>query len=381
MPAKLRTDWPLFSVTLLLMAFGLVMVYSASSVVAEVMHGKENWTYAAKQLGFAVVGVGLMLGLKRLDYSRLQHPLWIWLAVSIAGVLLVAVIFADPIAHRWFRFAGVQFQPSELAKPAIVLFLAWFVSRRENKVMDRYTLAPAALVVGALTFLIAKGDLGTAVIVLVPAVVVFFVAGIERKYFYVTLLLGAGLFAYFLQEKPYRVFRIMAYFSVTEQTIHETPGLKWLEPHLAASKAARDPDHQPRQARIASGSGGVTGVGLGRSIQKLGFLPEAHTDFIYAVIAEETGLVGATLLLGGYLIVFWRGFRLYWTAHDVFGRYLALGCVSLLAAQALFNMSMVISILPTKGIPLPLVSYGGSALICTLITFGLMMSVSERAAE
>ncbi len=381
MSIKLRTDWPLFSVTLLLMAFGLVMVYSASSVVAEVMHGKENWTYAAKQLVFAVVGLGLMLGLKRLDYSRLQHPLWIWLPVSIVGVLLVVVIKADPDAHRWLRFAGVQFQPSELAKPAIVLFLAWFVSRRENKVMDRYTLAPAALVVGALTFLIAKGDLGTAVIVLVPAVVVFFVAGIERKYFYVTLLLGACLFVYFLQEKPYRLFRIMAYCGVTEQTIHETPALKWLEPHLAASKAARDADHQPRQARIASGSGGVTGVGLGRSIQKLGFLPEAHTDFIYAVIAEETGLVGAILLLGGYLVVFWRGFRLYWTAHDVFGRYLALGCVSLLVAQALFNMSMVISLLPTKGIPLPLVSYGGSALICTLITFGLMMSVSERATE
>ncbi len=182
MSAKLRTDWPLFSVTLLLMAFGLVMVYSASSVVAEVVHGKENWAYAAKQLCFAVVGLGLMLGLKRLDYSRLQHPLWIWLPVSIVGVLLVVVIKADPSAHRWFRFAGIQFQPSELAKPAIVLFLAWFVSRRENKEMDRYTLAPAALVVGGLTGLIAWGDLGTAAIVLVPAAVVLFVARIERRY-------------------------------------------------------------------------------------------------------------------------------------------------------------------------------------------------------
>lgn len=381
MSAKLRTDWPLFSVTLLLMAFGLVMVYSASSIVAEVMHGKENWTYAAKQMGFAVAGLGLMLGLKRLDYSRLQHPLWIWLPVSIVGVLLVVVIKADPVAHRWFRLAGMQFQPSELAKPAIVLFLAWFVSRRENKEMDKYTLMPAALVIGGLTGLIAWGDLGTAAIVLVPAAVVFFVAGIERKYFYLTLVLGLVLGGFFLVQKPYRLFRVMAFCGVTEQTIHETPMLKWLEPHLAASKAARDADHQPRQARIASGSGGVTGVGLGRSIQKLGFLPEAHTDFIYAVIAEETGLVGAILLLGGYLVVFWRGFRLYWTANDIFGRYLALGCVTLLVAQALFNMSMVISILPTKGIPLPLVSYGGSALICTLITFGLMMSVSERAAE
>lgn len=381
MTAKLRTDWPLFSATLLIMAFGLVMVYSASSVVAEVMHGKESWSYAAKQLGFALAGLAVMLFLKRLDYSRLQHPLWIWLPVGVVFVLLGAVIFADPVAHRWFRFAGIQFQPSELAKPAIIVFLAWFVSRRENKEFDRYTLLPAAGVVGGITGLIAWGDLGTAAIVLVPAVVVFFVAGIERKYFYLTLLLGFVLTIFFLIQKPYRLFRVMAYAGITEQTIHNTSYLKWLEPHLAASKAARDADHQPRQARIASGSGGITGVGLGHSGQKLGFLPEAHTDFIYAVIAEETGMLGAVLLIVGYLVVFWRGFRLYWLAPDFFGRYLALGCVSLIAAQALFNMSMAISLLPTKGIPLPLVSYGGSALLCTLATFGLLMSVSERAAE
>lgn len=381
MSGKLRTDWPLFSATLLIMAFGLVMVYSASSVVAEVMHGKETWTYAAKQLGFAVAGLTALLLLKRLDYSRLQHPLWIYMPVGIVFVLLIGVIFADPLAHRWFRFAGVQFQPSELAKPAILLYLAYFVSRRENKQFDRYTLLPAAGVVGGITVLIAYGDLGTAAIVLVPAAVVFFVAGIERKYFYLTLLLGLFLTVYFVVQKPYRLFRIIAYANITEKTIENTSYLKWLKPHLDGSKAARDPGHQPRQARIASGSGGLIGVGLGRSGQKLGFLPEAHTDFIYAVIAEETGLFGAVLLIGGYMVVFWRGFRLYWLAPDFFGRYLALGCVSLIVAQALFNMSMVISLLPTKGIPLPLVSYGGSALLCTLATFGLLMSVSERAAE
>jgi cell division protein FtsW len=381
MSSRLKTDWPLFTATMLILAFGLVMVYSASSVVAEVMQGKQTWTYAARQLGFAVVGIVMMLGLKRLDYARLQHPLWIWLPVSAVGVLLVAVLKMDPIAQRWLRLGGMQFQPSELAKPAIILFLAWFVTRRENKVMNKYTLLPAALVVGGLSGLIVWGDLGTAVIVLVPAAVVFYVAGIDRKYFYMTVVLAFVLFVVCVVHKPYRLFRLMDFAGITEQTIHDTPGLKWLEPHMAASKASRDAGHQPRQARIASGSGGITGVGLGHSTQKLGFLPEAHTDFIYAVVAEETGLVGAILLLAGYLVVFWRGFRLYWTAHDAFGRYLALGCVSLIVAQALFNMSMVISILPTKGIPLPLVSYGGSALVCTMITFGLMMSVSERAAE
>jgi cell division protein FtsW len=296
-------------------------------------------------------------------------------------MLLVVVLFADPAAHRWFRFAGLQFQPSELAKPVIVVFLAWFVTRRENKELDHCTLLSAAVVIGGLTGLIAWGDLGTAAIVLVPAAVVFFVAGIERKFFYLTLAVALVLGCALLVQKPYRLFRIMAFVGVTEQTIHNTAYLRWLEPHLAASKAARDADHQPRQARIASASGGITGTGLGMSKQKLGFLPEAHTDFIFAVIAEETGLVGAALLIVGYLAVFWRGFRLYWTAPDAFGRYLALGCVSLIVAQALFNMSMVISLLPTKGIPLPLISYGGSALICTMLTFGLMMSVSERAVE
>jgi len=200
---------------MLLLAFGLVMVYSASSIVAEVMQGKPNWSYAARQMGFAVVGLTLMFAMKRLDYTRLQHPLWIWLPCSVVGVLLLAVIFVDSQAHRWFRFAGVQFQPSELAKPAIVLFIAWFTTRRENKVIDHYTLARAAVVVGGLTTLIAWGDLGTAAIVLVPAAVVFFVAGIERKYFYFTVVLGICLFLFFLWQKPYRVFRIMAYDGVT----------------------------------------------------------------------------------------------------------------------------------------------------------------------
>jgi cell division protein FtsW len=388
MSSRLKTDWKLFSTIVVLLAIGLVMVYSASSFVADVMSYKRDlpseehhaW-FAGKQLIFAVIGLALMLVLKRINYMRMDHPMWVFLPASLVMVALIGVIPADPLAHRWYRLGGLQIQPSEMAKPVLILFLAWFVARRENRINDRYTLLPAALVVGGMTMLIAVGDLGTAVILLAPAAVVFYVAGIERKYFYLTLALGFVLGIWFLYQKPYRILRAMSYVGLKEETVMTDPKWHWLATRIADSKASRDTEHQPKQARLAVGSGGITGVGLGQSGQKRGFLPEAHTDFIFGVIGEETGLVGSLVLLSGYLIIFWRGLRLYWLAPDRFGRYLALGCVSLVTAQALFNISVVLGLAPTKGIPLPLVSYGGSALICTLITFGLLLSVSDRALE
>jgi cell division protein FtsW len=267
-----------------------------------------------------------------------------------------------------------------MAKPVLILFLAWFVARREANLNDKYTLRPTALVVGGLTLLIGFGDLGTAAVLLAPAVVIFYVAGIERKYFYLALVLAALLGLGFICQKPYRLFRILAFVGITEKAVNENPRLHWIAEQMASSKAARDAGHQATQGKIALGRGGMTGVGLGLSDQKLGFLPEAHTDFIFGIVGEETGLVGCVLLLSGYMFIFWRGIRLYWTTQDAFGRYVALGCVAVITTQALFNMSVVGDLAPTKGIPLPLISFGGSALICTLSTLGLLMSVSDRAS-
>lgn len=384
MSARLTTDWKLFTPMMMVLAIGLVMVFSASSVVAEVHFHKQPWDFALKQLRFALLGLALMFLFKRLDYRRLNQAQWVLAPVGLVVLLLLGVLFADPLAHRWYRFAGMQLQPSELAKPVMVLFLAWFVSRREAEredINDRHTIAPAALVVGVLAVLIGIGDLGTAVIVLVPAAAVFFVAGIERRYFYLTLALAVALGIGFLAQKPYRILRLMAYADVTEEQIQNTPYLQWLAASIADSRATRDAEHQPRQARIAVGSGGLAGVGLGQSNQKLGFLPEGHTDFIFGVYAEETGLAGSLLLLGAYVFIFWRGLGVFWVTPDRFGRYMALGVVSLITAQALFNISVVIGVAPTKGIPLPLVSYGGSSLICTLILCGMLLSVSDRAAR
>lgn len=378
---RLRTDWKLFSTIMLMLAFGLVMVYSASSVVAEVIYKRESWEFAAKQIAFAVAGIAVMMVLKKLDYTRLQHPMMVFVPVGMIAVMLIGVIFVDRAAHRWYSLGGFKLQPSEFAKPVLILFLAWFVSRREKKINDKHTLLQAAIVVGCLTLLIGVGDLGTAAILLVPAAAVFYVAGIERKYFYLTLVLGIALVAGALWQKPYRILRVTSFVGLTQEKIAADPKWNWLAAHIATTKASRDTDHQPNQAKIAVGSGGFSGTGINQGNQKMGFLPEAHTDFIFGVVGEETGMVGCALVLLGYMMIFWRGIRLYWFTPDAFGRNLALGSVTLMIAQALFNMSVVLAMAPTKGIPLPLISYGGSALICTLATLGLLLSVSDRATE
>lgn len=381
MSYRIRTDWKLLGAVLGLLAFGMIMVYSASSVVSEVKYGVATWSFAVKQVASAAIGLAFLLILKRIDYTRLAHPLWVFFPLGMTTLLLIGVLFADRVAHRWYRLPGFQLQPSEIAKPVLVVFLAWLVSRRELKINDRYTLLPTALVLGSMVGLIGFGDLGTAAVLLAPAVVVFYVAGIERRYFYLSVALAALLGMGFLFQKPYRLLRVLSFVGMNEERLQKDPKLQWLAVKVASTKASRDTDHQPRQAKIAIGSGGITGRGLGQSNQKLGFLPEAHTDFIFGVVGEETGLVGAVSLLALYLYIFWRGLRLYWLTQDPFGRYLALGCVAIITTQALFNMSVVLDMAPTKGIPLPLISYGGSALICTLVLLGLLMSVSDRTTN
>jgi cell division protein FtsW len=379
MSNQIRTDWRLFSVILLMLAFGLVMVYSASSVVAEVLYRRATWEFAARQLGAAGVGLALLLWLKRIDYRELKHPIWAFVPLSLVAILLVGVIFADPAAHRWYRIFGLQLQPSELAKPALVVFLAYFAARRQDAINNRHTLGPAALVVVGLMGLIGYGDLGTAAILLAPAAVIFLVAGIEKRYLWISVACAILMAAYGVYQKPYRVLRVTSFVGITEERIQQDQRLQWLKVILARTNARRDAEHHSRQAKIAVGNGHLYGVGLGNGGQKMGFLPEAHTDFIFGVIAEETGLLGCLALLAGYVYIFWRGLRLYWDAPDVFGKYLALGAATMVAAQALFNISVVLDLAPTKGIPLPLVSYGGSALVTTMVTLGLLLSVSERS--
>ena len=275
-------------------------------------------------------------------------------------------------------------QPSELAKPALIIFLAYFLTMRSRSVNDRHTLAQATLALGLLAGAVVVADLGTAFVLVVTAVVVFFVAGLEKRYFAAALMIGLLCAAGAVAVKPYRIVRVFGFFD-PEYRILETSLVKTLDPDGQAPQVYRrvgprqDPSYHVRQSKIAVGSGGVIGRGLMDGKQKLYYLPEAHTDFIYAVVGEELGLLGCLGVLVGFMVILWRGLRLCWVATDDFARYLALGVTAAIVVQAMVNMSVVLDLAPTKGLPLPMISQGGSSLLSTLTSLGLLLSVSEHA--
>ena len=379
MAQRVKTDWILFFTVLLMVAFGLVMVYSASSVMAELRY-KSNLHFILRQLLWAFISFFVLMFLKRRDYRRLQDPTWAFTCLGLVLTLLFAVYFFDPHQHRWFRIGGVgSLQPSELAKPALVVFLAYFVTQRADAINKKRTVAMAAMALGMLALLVVVADLGTAVVLLLTAAVVFYVAGLERRYFAVALSIGLVLAMASIAAKPYRLARIIGYVDPDYTLLDTVDPQGHIKNYVAESITTRDPSYQARHSRIAVGSGGVLGLGLMQGRQKLLYLPEAHTDFIYAVVGEELGLLGCSAVLFGFLMILWRGLRLYWLAPDEFGRYLALGVTALISIQALINMSVVLDLGPTKGIPLPMISFGGSSLLSTLTALGLLLSVSERS--
>ena len=379
MSKRVKTDWYLLLTVAMMVAFGLVMVYSASSVVAEVKFKEETYHFAWRQALIAALSLGALLYLKRRDYHFLQSPGWAFACLGSVLILLVAVYFADARSHRWFRIIGFQLQPSELAKPALSIFLAYFVTLRARNINDRHTLWPAAMAVACLAVCVVIADLGTAVVLVATAAAVFYVAGLERRY-----IIGAGVVAVLLvglaiASKPYRLARILGYAGPLTTVLDVVDPKGYVKGYAHSSLATSDTSYQARQSRIAVGAGGVLGVGLMQGTQKLLYLPEAHTDFIYAVVGEELGLWGCTAVLAGFMVILWRGLRLFWMVPDDFGRYLALGITISVVGQALINMGVVLDVLPTKGIPLPMISYGGSSLLSTLTSLGLLMSVSDHS--
>jgi cell division protein FtsW len=378
MAQRLKTDWTLFLTTIAMVGFGLVMVYSASSVVAQLKFDSSTHFLVRQALWAGISFVALMF-LKMRDYRRLNTAVWAFAPLGIVVGLLMVAYLADPHTHRWIRASVFSLQPSEFAKPALILFLAYFVSLRTEAINNRYTLQQGALIVVALAVMVGVPDLGTAIVLVVTAATVFYVAGLDKRYFVAAgvaamLLVGAAVVA-----KPYRMGRIIGYVDPQYKLLDKLDPSGRIKEYIHRSSSAHDPSYQVRQSKIAVGSGGVLGVGLMQGKQKLFYLPEAHTDFIYAVVGEELGLWGSAALLAGFMVILWRGLRLFWLAPDDFGRYLALGVTASIVAQAFINMSVVIDIVPNKGIPLPMISSGGSSLLSTLISLGLLLSVSEHA--
>jgi cell division protein FtsW len=372
-------DWLLYGGIIVLLILGLTFCYSASSVVG-MLTGVGQWHYIARQLAATAIGLIGLVALTRRDFRMWNTPTVAFIAMGSAIALVLLAGLLDGATHRWIRLPGFQLQPSEFAKPALVVFCAFFIAKRMAAINDRHTVLPASIVVGLLGALVSWGDLGTGVVMMATAATLFVIAGLRMRYIALAMVIafcGAGVSVF---AKEYRIVRVVGFFDPQLTLIERySPDMAEKYRNLVQTKA-NDPHYQVTQSLVAVGSGGVTGRGLMESRQKFLFLPAIHTDFIYALIAEESGLIGAALILFLYVLVAWRGFRIYMRCNDNFGKYLALGITLMLVIQAFINISVVLAVAPTKGIPLPLVSYGGSAMIGALISLGMLMSVSERSA-
>jgi cell division protein FtsW len=374
---QLKTDRILFYTIVVMVFFGLVIVYSASSVMAELKY-ESTYYFIVRQIGWAIAAILILMYFKRTDYRRFDKPIW---AFAPLGVVLSLLLIVSLIGkrHRWLIIGPASFQPSEFAKPALVIFLAYFIALRLRAINDRHTIGPVLLAILVLALMVVGPDFGTAVVLVLTAAALFFVAGLHKKYLAVAAAAGLVLAVVAVAWKPYRVARIVGHLDPSFKVIDTINPAGEIKAYVKQSLASGDPTYQPRQSRIAVGSGGALGVGLMQGKQKLLYLPEAHTDYIYAVVGEELGFWGTTAVLVGFFIILWRGMRLYFVAPDNFGRYLALGVTICIFVQALMNISVVLDIGPSKGIPLPMISYGGSSLLSTLTSLGLLLSVSEHA--
>ena len=356
-----KTDRPLFVATLLLVCTSVVMVYSASAVVAMDRFQQPN-LFLMKQALWAALGLAVLAIASRIDYRLYKDDRVVWAVIGVVGLMLAGVLFSSPVngTRRWFGIGGLGIQPSELAKVACVLFTAVTLERRAHRINElRYSLMPISLITGGLMLLILlQPDFGTAMSLLAIVVVMVFAAGLDYRYLLGMVLLLLPAIAAILVAAPYRVRRLMAFWD------------PWQDPLGSGFHII--------QSLIAVGTGGVQGKGLMAGVQKLFYLPEPHTDFIYAVIAEELGLVGASAVLICFVVITWRGLRVAVRAEDSFGSFVALGLTTMIGVQAFVNISMVLSLLPTKGIPLPLVSSGGSSFLISLLAMGMLLNISQH---
>jgi len=361
MAKRVGVDKWLFGTVLLLVLFGLVTVFSASAVMAKDQTGSP-YHYMIRQGLWALGGLFALLVLMKVDYRRYNNPRVVFPCVAVTILLLVGV-FAVPGSHhthRWIRFGAFStFQPSELAKPTIILFLAWFLQTRLHKMDDyRGTILRAAGPPLLLIALILKEpDLGTALVCAGVLLVMLYLAGMQMRYIGIGFLCAFPVLGYMLFFVPWRLARMRVFLN---------------------------PDADPRgagfhilQSLIAVGTGGIRGLGLMEGRQKLFYLPEPHTDFIFANVCEELGLLGALCLIALFVAFAYRGLRAAYLSTDPFARFLAFGLTTAVMIQAFFNMSVAIALVPTKGITLPFISFGGTSLFVTLATTGVLLNITR----
>jgi cell division protein FtsW len=361
MAKRVGVDKWLFGATLVLVVIGLLMVFSASAVMAKERFGSP-YAFVIRQSLWAVFGLTAMTILMQVDYRRFNKPNVVFPAVAVSVLLLlVAFLMQDSHAtHRWIRFGALSFQPSEIAKPALVLFLAWFLQNRMHSIEDfRGTILPAALPSLIFIALILKEpDLGTALVCAGVTALMLYLAGMNVRYLGIAALAAAPVLYFMLFRVKWRRDRILAFLNPESDPLGK--GF-----HII-------------QSLIAVGTGGLRGLGYMDGRQKLFYLPEPHTDYIFANIAEELGLIGAIAVVGLFVVLGYRGMRAAILSKDPFARFLAFGITATLLIQAFFNISVVLALVPTKGITLPFISYGGTSLFIMLASIGVLLNITRE---
>lgn len=361
MAKRVGVDKWLFGATLVLTVIGLLMVFSASAVMAKERFGSP-YAFVIRQSLWAAFGLTAMVLLMKIDYRRYNNPNVVFPAVAVSVLLLlVAFLTHDSHAtHRWIRFGALSFQPSEIAKPALVLFLAWFLQNRMQSIEDfRGTIVPAALPSLIFIALILKEpDLGTALVCAGVTALMLYLAGMNMRYLGLAALASAPVLYFMLFRVKWRRDRILAFLNPESDPLGK--GF-----HII-------------QSLIAVGTGGLSGTGFMDGRQKLFYLPEPHTDYIFANIAEELGLIGAIAVVALFIVLGYRGMRAAILSKDPFARFLAFGIMATLLIQAFFNISVVLALVPTKGITLPFISYGGTSLFIMLASIGVLLNITRE---
>jgi cell division protein FtsW len=360
MAKKLALDRILFSAVLLILAYGSVMVYSSSAVLSMNTHGSSSAIFI-KHLVILVLGFWLMLFVSSFDFRKLTTTGFVAGILLLSLTLLVAVLFMRPLnnTYRWIRYGMFSFQPSELAKLALILFIARFLAKKSEDIKKSGVNAIPIMFVAipTLVLIMIEPDIGTGLTSLFIIIIMLFAAGMSIWYYIIGAVITSGAFYYIVIGSNYRIARMLAFLD------------PWADP-LGYG-------FQPIQSMIAFGSGGLFGTGLAKGTQKYFYLPTPFTDFIYSVTGEELGFVGSMVLVALFLVVLWRGLRIALRAPNDIGKYLALGLTVMIVGQAFINMSVAITLLPTKGIPLPLVSYGGTSMLINLVAVGMLLNISR----
>lgn len=354
-----RSDFLLFATVAVLTLFGLLMIYDASSVIAFNVYG-DKYQFIKDQLIWVTLGFGALFVFSRIDYHKLFN---LALPLLVVALVLLLLVFIPGIgagangAHRWIDLHFTTLQPAEFVKLVLALYLAaWFSTKEKGRFQ-----AFAMLIGSVLLLVMLEPDMGTASIILFEAIVIYFLSGGSVRYF----LLGApvvilgGLFLILLA--PYRAARLTSFLTV--------------------DKSIADASYHIKQVLIALGNGGLFGLGIGNSLQKYSYLPENVTDSIFPIIAEEYGFIGSTILIILFMIFVWRGFAIATHARDTFGKLFAAGIVSFIGIQAFLNLGAMTALVPLTGVPLPFISYGGSALIVDMAAIGILLNISKQGGR